>query len=1080
MTDEQLGASLLDSLAAELAEKLPRLARTTREEQFKIDCERVLRSALEQLQFVVPPLYEKRTVLNGLSDALYGYVVIEYEAPGTLGTPRGFAHAVDQLEGYIRGEALAFGDRAEEAMRRYLGVALDGRQIAFVEYAPNVVSPGAADTHLPTPQMSLFPISFAATTRFRATPPQEVSVESMRLLLLYLRALRRHSLTPENLSHYFGPGSDTARRIVGVFAARIHGQAAPIVAALFAEWRSAFGVVYGETLTRPDEHLRDLRRLYGIHGAADLHELLFAVHSYYALLTKTIAAELASLQSGALTASPAQEMALADSSRLLSDLSDLENGALFRKIGIRNFLEADYFGWYISTWDDELAQAVRRIPEGLAEFEPATSTLRVDETRDLLKRLYQYLMPESLRHDLGEYYTPDWLVEFLLDRAECYGDLNKTYLDPACGSGSFLVSLIRRMREEGINRKVDMRTVAEAAVRNITGFDINPLAVITARTNFLFALGDLRRYLPEFQVPVFLCDSLLKPAQEGGTEPDYWRVSLSVGTFDVPADLTAPESWETLAELLDDAVRRGLDAAWVIEHYSNQHSLSERGAAFIASTFVRLMDLHREGRDRIWARIIKNSLAPVAIGPRDFVVGNPPWIRWQYLSREYRSRTVHLWKKYGLFSLTGHAARLGGGEKDLSALFVYACSDAYLRDGGTLAFVITQTAFRAKGASEGFRRFQVGDGAYLKVTRVDDLVEVRPFEDAGNLTAALYIKKGAPTDYPVPYHVWRHKGREHVRTTDSPRAAVDKLERTEMVATPIDDHVGPWRVARPGSVFLKGTSTYQAKIGARVDPYGVYLVRLARGLDNGLVLIENLPELGKTMLPKVKAAIEPDLLFPAVLGRDIHAWFSQDRLISILMVQDLAKQRGLDEDWMKRELGKTYDYLEQFKPILLAAGSTPVRELRTEGPFYSMYAVGPAAAAPYKVAWRRMGNRLESCVLTDRFDSVLGRKLVIPIDTVSFIPVESRREADYLCALLNSTPIRELVASFSPGGRGFGAPSILEHLPISRYEADPQQDHLAEVSEQAHEKPAAFTPAHQDALDKLAAAYLTESGAVRT
>ena len=355
-----------------------------------------------------------------------------------MGTPRGFAHAVDQLEGYIRGEALAFGDRAEEAMRRYLGVALDGRQIAFVEYAPNVVSPGAADTHLPTPQMSLFPISFAATTRFRATPPQEVSVESMRLLLLYLRALRRHSLTPENLSHYFGPGSDTARRIVGVFAARIHGQAAPIVAALFAEWRSAFGVVYGETLTRPDEHLRDLRRLYGIHGAADLHELLFAVHSYYALLTKTIAAELASLQSGALTASPAQEMALADSSRLLSDLSDLENGALFRKIGIRNFLEADYFGWYISTWDDELAQAVRRIPEGLAEFEPATSTLRVDETRDLLKRLYQYLMPESLRHDLGEYYTPDWLVEFLLDRAECYGDLNKTYLDPACGSGSFL------------------------------------------------------------------------------------------------------------------------------------------------------------------------------------------------------------------------------------------------------------------------------------------------------------------------------------------------------------------------------------------------------------------------------------------------------------------------------------------------------------------------------------------------------------------------------------------------------------------------------------------------------------------
>ena len=38
-------------------------------------------------------------------------------------------------------------------------------------------------------------------------------------------------------------------------------------------------------------------------------------------------------------------------------------------------------------------------------------------TRDLLKQLYQYLVPRHLRHDLGEYYTPDWLAQRVLDPA---------------------------------------------------------------------------------------------------------------------------------------------------------------------------------------------------------------------------------------------------------------------------------------------------------------------------------------------------------------------------------------------------------------------------------------------------------------------------------------------------------------------------------------------------------------------------------------------------------------------------------------------------------------------------------------
>ncbi len=90
----------------------------------------------------------------------------------------------------------------------------------------------------------------------------------------------------------------------------------------------------------------------------------------------------------------------------------------------------------------------------------------------------------------------------------------------------------------------------------------------------------------------------------------------------------------------------------------------------------------------------------------DFVVGNPPWIAWDNLPGDYREATKPHWQRYGLFSLSGNDARHGGGKKDLSMLVLYAAADRYLRDGGRLGMVITQTLFQSKGAGDGFRRFQ--------------------------------------------------------------------------------------------------------------------------------------------------------------------------------------------------------------------------------------------------------------------------------------------------------------------------------------------------------------------------------------
>jgi type I restriction-modification system DNA methylase subunit len=68
--------------------------------------------------------------------------------------------------------------------------------------------------------------------------------------------------------------------------------------------------------------------------------------------------------------------------------------------------------------------------ERLASYDIST----IDE--DVLKALYQELVDPQARHDLGEYYTPDWLADFMVNDVVAK-DPTKTILDPACGSGTF-------------------------------------------------------------------------------------------------------------------------------------------------------------------------------------------------------------------------------------------------------------------------------------------------------------------------------------------------------------------------------------------------------------------------------------------------------------------------------------------------------------------------------------------------------------------------------------------------------------------------------------------------------------------
>ena len=116
-----------------------------------------------------------------------------------------------------------------------------------------------------------------------------------------------------------------------------------------------------------------------------------------------------------------------------------------------------------------------------------------------------------------------------------------------------------------------------------------------------------------------------------------------------------------------------------------------------------------------------------------------------------------------------------------------------------------------------------------------------------------------------------------------------------------------------------------------------------------------------------------------------------------------------------------------------------------------MYGIGAYTFARYRVAWKRMAARMEATVLT-LHKTPFGTKPVVATDTTSLFTAKTADEAHYLCAILNSRTVDEYIRSFSSGGRGFGAPSVVKNLAIPPFSSHtPIHRRLAELSRQAHE-----------------------------
>jgi len=520
--------------------------------------------------------------------------------------------------------------------------------------------------------------------------------------------------TAENIVMDFGPQSPVCREGLKLLHQEWDELREKNVQVLFDEWQ---------------------RYLEIVHGDSDQPETLFIRHTYLS----TIAKLLAYIKYG--------DGDLPDD----DEIGQVITGETFQRLGIRNFIEEDFFSWIAR---DEAEGAEKRIGTHLmARLRDYDFT---DINEDVLKALYQNLVTPGERHSLGEYYTPDWLCERMVEE-ELGDNPEASVLDPTCGSGTFLFETIRYKKE---HTELEGEDLLDHIFENVVGVDVHPLAVIISRTNYLLAAGDLVRDARTggIRVPIYLSNSIMPPEHDTDPQTDeavpVYQFDADEAVFKVPAAIDQAE----ISDLFD-SIKRCLDGiedsgegpveegayAAIDGEVDGFNSLSEDEKGTIFRSLVQqISDLRSQGRDTIWTFILKNVYKPIYLEDREFdrILGNPPWLSYRYISKEsYKDHVKSLiLEEYGLLA-PDEIQNLS--HMELAALvFVYSIEN-YLRDNGRTSFVMPR-GIVSGGQHDRLRKFE-GLGGHLRYFW--DLEDVSPLFN--NLTCVLAAEKSEGESYPL-------------------------------------------------------------------------------------------------------------------------------------------------------------------------------------------------------------------------------------------------------------------------------------------------------------------------------------------
>lgn len=811
----------------------------------------------------------------------------------------------------------------------------------------------------------------------------------------------------EELRRQFGSGSTVAMTMIVKLGTIVIAGEQERPGGAFEGWNRDYFQLCGQET----DLANDLWKLYPMQDIS-ASQLLFCIHVYCAIILKLVAAEFAGkLARGGEAKSflaTLLEHRNAGNEIFTRDLTDLESGDLFtRWLGISNFPGDARFSWYVDTMDAGLADAIVSVVETLSSILTSIALFGKEYSQDVFTALYQDLIPGSIRHGLGEYYTPAWLAAFLLDKlhftasglarlASRKHDPQAPFvlkvLDPSCGSGTFLIEAVARLQRYA-TRHDCLDTLAACMFSSVGGFDLNPIAVLAAKVNYMLVAGDLiARAGANVELPVYEIDPILASIDSDHAIPPCFarNTDIIIGNppwvlWDNvhPAYLEMTRSWWTLY---------GLDK------YTSSitRQLALKRDISILFTYACVDKLTKEG------------------GRIGFLI------------------TQSVFKSKGAGETFRH--------------FQYA-----------------------EPASDDVNQSREAKKVSMRIDVVHDFTIVQPFTGASTKTTAFVATKGAETQYPVRYYEWERNQGAIIDPGDM--HAMDKLHFRLKRAMPADTRnpCSPWltvpRDALPAIEKMRGQCYYDVFEGINTGgANGIFYLDISgiRDLhdnvvdghygpgEKGLVVMNQ--GHGKSRISSREATIEEFFIHPFIKSRNVKRW-GIEGYGYILQMQDPAKRIGYDEAWVKSRYPLTYRYLDGFRDALLARKSKYIKGMLRKGAFYSMINVSSALLTPWKVIWNRMGASINACVAGTIDDAWLGPKTVIPDDVLAYIPVDDEDEAHYICAVMNSTTTRFLLESIAGGSKSLGTPTIVKDtIHIDKYSPEnPVHVQLANKSRKAHE-----------------------------
>lgn len=162
---------------------------------------------------------------------------------------------------------------------------------------------------------------------------------------------------------------------------------------------------------------------------------------------------------------------------------------------------------------------------------------------EFISSIYETFVTERASRD-GIFYTPPYLVDFILDRVLPWNssDWNLKVLDPACGSGVFLVKsfqrLVQRWKNANPTKTIRAETLRRLLEKNIVGVDKDSHAVRVACFSLYLAMCDEiepRHYWTQVTFPTMrekrlICSDFFDENKEGfRTNSDLEEYDLIVG-----------------------------------------------------------------------------------------------------------------------------------------------------------------------------------------------------------------------------------------------------------------------------------------------------------------------------------------------------------------------------------------------------------------------------------------------------------------------------------------------------------------------------------------------------------------------